>query len=1158
MKPNKLIGLAALVLLVAGSTQAATFTGVDLGTPSYPGSATVTGATTTIVGGGSDIWGTADSGYYYYATVSDQVWDAVVHVENLTNQDGNDDGWSKCELMVRIPDSTGTPVAADPFLALMTTRLGVANDMSDTGVNQVGPQWRTLRGGNADWSALGLTVRPAYPGTWLRIQRTGSLFTLSYGSNGTEWTKYADIDTAKTDVVGGDSGTTFGSPWPETVTIGIAVTAHDDTDMTGAIATLSNLGLTTTPTTPVLQVLQDVQDATATLGTEATFSFSATNTAIPNGLVAGLQWYKNGTAIAGATGPKLTFQTGASDKNAQIHCKATVGGVSLDSRTATLTVPDGVVYPGSAKWEWWDGQTRGPIEAGNLGPADKIMTVTGFEVPANTRDTDAGRLSGYFTPIVTGDYVFFLASDDDSDLFISTDTDPANKRWCAQEAGWSGSRYWVTRGGDPSTAGQKRSDQFTPDDGATYPFAMGIHLEEGKPYYIEAVTHDGGGGDNLAVTYTLLGEAEPLDNDAPKITSAMMSYPTWAVTKLEITTQPQDVTIFEDQNGSFTVVVQTDSETLPQYQWKKNNVDIAGQTSPTYAFTADIVDNGAKISCVITLPGPNLTVTTREALLTVQKAMFLEGLVKRELWGPYASETATRATVEAGTAGEPTQRDYLTAFEGNDLGVSYYVQRLSCLFIPATTGDYVFFACADDTVDLFISTDETAANKRLVAQETSWSNARQWVSTAGGSSLTQKRSDQFSPDDGATTPFAEGIHMEVGKRYYIEAVHQEGTGGDNFGATFKIGLATADPVDGDAVPFKGALVGVLVPAPTRLEITQQPADVTAHGWDQAIFTVAVSHDAIFPATYQWRRDGVAIPGATSSSFSLITTASDNGAKFDCVVSLSGLATGPVTSRQATLTVLNDAVFVAGTLIEERFSGVVRNDVLIGNVGAPSESSLMPSFDAGAGVGDSYCRRVRGIFVPATTGEYVFITCSDDDSDLYLSTDNTPKNKRLIAQETNWSDPLKWTSGGDAAQKRSDTWSPDGGTTVPYAEGIHLEAGQHYYIEGVHHEGGGGDNFAATFKLFEAATPADDTPSAFTAAVIGHMEAPAVVVGPKFSVTRAGNMVTVTSDPQPMAAGFVLQLAPTVNGPWVTQPGANTPITVPIGTEAARFLRAIKP
>ncbi|HOY60471.1 MAG TPA: hypothetical protein PK640_20320, partial [Verrucomicrobiota bacterium] len=61
-----------------------------------------------------------------------------------------------------------------------------------------------------------------------------------------------------------------------------------------------------------------------------------------------------------------------------------------------------------------------------------------------------------------------------------------------------------------------------------------------------------------------------------------------------------------------------------------------------------------------------------------------------------------------------------------------------------------------------------------------------------------------------------------------------------------------------------------------------------------------------------------------------------------------------------------------------------------------------------------------------------------------------------------------------------------------------------------------------------------------------------------SVVRSGNNLTITSDPQPLPTGFVLQTAPSINGPWTTQAGANTPITVPIGTEQAVFLRAAKP
>jgi hypothetical protein len=46
-----------------------------------------------------------------------------------------------------------------------------------------------------------------------------------------------------------------------------------------------------------------------------------------------------------------------------------------------------------------------------------------------------------------------------------------------------------------------------------------------------------------------------------------------------------------------------------------------------------------------------------------------------------------------------------------------YVQRLSTWFVPPTTGRYVFYLSSDDDSDLFLSTDENEANKRLIAQQ---------------------------------------------------------------------------------------------------------------------------------------------------------------------------------------------------------------------------------------------------------------------------------------------------------------------------------------------------------------------------------------------------------------------------------------------------------
>ena len=84
-------------------------------------------------------------------------------------------------------------------------------------------------------------------------------------------------------------------------------------------------------------------------------------------------------------------------------------------------------------------------------------------------------------------------------------------------------------------------------------------------------------------------------------------------------------------------------------------------------------------------------------------------------------------------------------------------------------------------------------------------------------------------------------------------------------------------------------------------ITQHPQDVTVPVGASATFTVAAS--GAQPLLYQWQRNGIDIPGATSSSYSLTGVQSqDNGALFRCRVSN---AFGSTTSNPARLTVSNN-------------------------------------------------------------------------------------------------------------------------------------------------------------------------------------------------------------------------------------------------------------
>ena len=81
-------------------------------------------------------------------------------------------------------------------------------------------------------------------------------------------------------------------------------------------------------------------------------------------------------------------------------------------------------------------------------------------------------------------------------------------------------------------------------------------------------------------------------------------------------------------------------------------------------------------------------------------------------------------------------------------------------------------------------------------------------------------------------------------------------------------------------------------------ITTQPANQSVQAGQSASFSVVATGSA--PLTYQWRRNGTAISGATGALYKTpVTSSADNGAVYAVVVSN---AVGSITSANATLTV----------------------------------------------------------------------------------------------------------------------------------------------------------------------------------------------------------------------------------------------------------------
>ena len=268
-----------------------------------------------IVGGGADIWGTADQFVYLYKQVTGN-FDFIVKGESLVNSDV----WAKMGPMAR--ESTA-PGSRHVFLAV-TPQAGnnyySAQGRPGTGVASVSDILENRYQG---------IYRPAasYPNSWLRLQRIGSVFYEYTSTNGINWRLIYSNDT---------QGELEGA-MPDSILVGLAVTSHT----TGATTEAVLSGFAEVPRVP-LSVATPPQSQTVPENRPVTFTVAA----------AGSQpyiyeWLRNGTPIDGATNVTLTIaETPFADNGALISCRISNGyGETVTSAVAVLTVVQDTVRP---------------------------------------------------------------------------------------------------------------------------------------------------------------------------------------------------------------------------------------------------------------------------------------------------------------------------------------------------------------------------------------------------------------------------------------------------------------------------------------------------------------------------------------------------------------------------------------------------------------------------------------------------------------------------------------------------------------------------------------------------------------------------------------------------------------------------------------------
>ncbi len=480
-----------------------------------------------------------------------------------------------------------------------------------------------------------------------------------------------------------------------------------------------------------------------------------------------------------------------------------------------------------------------------------------------------------------------------------------------------------------------------------------------------------------------------------------------------------------------------------------------------------------------------------------------------------------------------------------------YGQRLSGWFVPPLSGGYRFYIASDDASQLFLSPTTNAANKARIAYLTGWTDSRNWTANASQKSAL--------------------IQLAAGQPYYIEALHKEGSGGDNLA----VGIDLPDGTEEKPILHHRLIPLSSPPVPAR-EVSLVASDPTAtEGTDTGAFTFTrtgdttealdvffnVSGTAGYGADYSATGLKRTIPAGSSSIELLISPVNDavaetaetvvatlvTGTNYtvspsadsarvtindnDGTPAVSIVASGPNASKTGPqpgrFTIQRAGMATAAIAVNYSITGTAANgvdyalitnkvtldvgqataDVVISptattaleapktvlltltagtgySVTSPASATVTiaqpgPGFgllrEWWTGIGsagtvatltnfasypasptgreylstsaegphdwdDNYGSRLRGWFIAPATGAYYFFIASDDGGELRLGTGALASSARRIAYVNGWVDYHNWTA---QANQRSAA--------------VALVAGQRYYLEALHAEGGGGDH-----------------------------------------------------------------------------------------------------
>ncbi|WP_168194028.1 PA14 domain-containing protein [Pontibacter sp. SGAir0037] len=306
-----------------------------------------------------------------------------------------------------------------------------------------------------------------------------------------------------------------------------------------------------------------------------------------------------------------------------------------------------------------------------------VSELTLFEGPSNIADNYGTRYRGYVTAPVSGQYTFWIAADNNADLWLSTSEDPSQKVKLAYVNGWTYEREWT-----------KFSTQQS----------VKVTLEAGRRYYIEALQKEEAGGDHLAVGWQLPNGT--LERPIPG--NRLSPYGS----------TPGQYTVTATAGAGGTVALSPQKATYTSGE----RVTVTATANAGYVFSSW---SGSATGSTNPL---SLTITDNMAI-TANFQPGNTGKITREYWQNVYGVPVTNIPLSS----PPTSVSELTVFESPiNIGDNYGTRIRGYVTAPAT-GQYTFWLSGDDVAELWLSTSESPAGKVRIAYLDAYTYSREWT-----------------------------------------------------------------------------------------------------------------------------------------------------------------------------------------------------------------------------------------------------------------------------------------------------------------------------------------------------------------------------------------------------------------------------------------------